>query len=148
MNTKEYNKQYYLNNRERIRKQQNIKELERYHMKKDKEGIEARRKAAKERTSHPCYKMYHAAKTRATQSGIEFSIDLTDLVVPEVCPITLKPFVYGEERSLAPSLDRIDNSKGYRKDNIRIISTFANSRKGSLSLEEIERLYLYTKSIL
>lgn len=148
MNTREYNKQYYLKNKDKIREKQNPKERERYYKVTDRTAIEERKKRSKQRASHPCYKMYNAAKTRAAQSGIEFSIDLDDLVIPDVCPITLKPFSKEGPRSLSPSLDRIDNSKGYTKDNIRIISMFANSRKGSLSLEEIERLYLYTKSII
>lgn len=43
------------------------------------------------------------------------------------------------------SLDRKDNSKGYTKDNTRVISWLANGRKGDLSVKQIERLHRYVK---
>lgn len=38
----------------------------------------------------------------------------------------------GYDRRLTPSVDRIDSSKGYTKDNIRFITHSENSRLGSL----------------
>jgi len=65
-------------------------------------------------------------------------------MIPDVCPILLVPLEkYNKNR--APSLDRIDNSKGYIKGNVRVISNRANIMKGDMSLEDIERLLAYTK---
>lgn len=145
MNTKEYNRNYYLKNKEQMREKRNKRELERYYKNRDNEGVEQRKREARERSSHPCYTMFNSAKTRAKKAGIEFSITLNDLVIPEICPISLRPLTRDGLRGDSPSLDRVDNSKGYTRDNIRIISNRCNSRKGDLSLEEIKRLYLYTK---
>ena len=39
----------------------------------------------------------------------------------------------GFERKLAPSVDRIDSSKGYSLDNIEFVTMSENSRRGSVS---------------
>ena len=65
------------------------------------------------------------AKHRAIKRGIEFNIDLSDIVIPDVCPILGIPLVIADGtgkaggRMNSPSLDRIDNTKGYVKGNIR-----------------------------
>lgn len=83
--------------------------------------------------------MFTAAKYRAEQRGIEFNIELEDIVIPEKCPILECPFIYGtsENYDYSPSLDRIDNSKGYIKGNIQVISTKANKMKNSATQEEL-----------
>lgn len=44
------------------------------------------------------------------------------------------------------SIDRVDNSKGYTKENTRVISFLANSRKGDLTLDQVEAMLRYMKS--
>lgn len=70
-----------------------------------------------------------AAKARSQVDGREFNISAVDILMPEVCPITKKPFAFGGgnyDRS-APSLDRIDPKGGYTKGNVRVISQYANT---------------------
>jgi len=70
-------------------------------------------------------------KAHAKSKGIEFNIESTDFVMPEMCPvlgIPITPF----EKGLAPgtpSFDRIDPCKGYVKGNVKIISYRANRLK-------------------
>ena len=52
----------------------------------------------------------------------------------EGCPVTGKAFDLtckgsGKKRALGPSLDRIDNSKGYTVDNTRVICLWYNLAK-------------------
>lgn len=66
------------------------------------------------------------AKSRAKQKGLIFNIMPQDIIIPEKCP--LLDVVFDTNR-YSPSLDRIDNTKGYTKDNIQVISRLANTIK-------------------
>jgi len=86
------------------------------------------------------------AKRRAKKKKLEFSIIREDLVVPEHCPIFNTPLVYNRKKGKtfqgwdSPTVDRIDNTKGYTKDNIAIISWRANSIKGNATLKELKSI--------
>lgn len=91
--------------------------------------------------------IYRKCRYRAEQRGLDFNLDISDIVIPDVCPILEVPFVYGDkgDYSYPPSINRIDNSKGYVKGNIQIISMKANTMKNSANPEE---LYKFCKNIL
>ena len=82
---------------------------------------------------------YLNAKRRAKKRGLEFNLDPQDIIIPKECPILHIPIILGTKGNYenTPSIDRIDNSKGYTKDNIQIISKKANSMKNSASAEEL-----------
>lgn len=70
-------------------------------------------------------------------NGMEFSITPEDIKIPETCPYLKIPLSFFGERKQAPSLDRIDSTKGYTKDNIQVISCMANIMKSNASIEEL-----------
>lgn len=76
-------------------------------------------------------RMLESAAMRAAKKGREFSIELSDIVIPTTCPVLGTPMV-------GPSLDRIDSSKGYVKGNVRVISKRANMLKNNATIEELE----------
>jgi hypothetical protein len=79
---------------------------------------------------------------------MEFTIERSDVVIPEVCPvmgIPITPLERGRMNPGSPSLDRIDNSKGYTPDNVWVISWQANRMKSDASPED---LVLFAKAIL
>lgn len=80
-------------------------------------------------------KLLSDAKYRAKQKGIEFDIELSDIIIPPVCPILLVPLIPNKIKCgpNSPSLDRIDPNKGYVKGNIQVISHKANSMKQNAS---------------
>ena len=101
-------------------------------------------------------KMFRAAKSRAAQKGLEFTLTIDDVVIPEYCPvlgIKLSPSVGAGRISCrnflaSPSIDRIDNNKGYTPDNIQVISNRANQLKSNGSLHEFEQIIQYMKEHL
>jgi len=107
-----------------------------------------RRKAYANMMAKPGYHLWHSAKSRAKKAGIEFTIDREDIIIPEYCPvfpwIKLEKSPYKNHVSYSsPTIDRFDNSRGYTKDNIRVISMKANNRKSDMTIEEVECLLRY-----
>lgn len=75
-------------------------------------------------------RLFNAAKSRAAANGREFNIELSDICIPDQCPVLGIPMA-------RPSIDRIDNNKGYVKGNVRVISYRANVLKNNATVEEI-----------
>ena len=80
------------------------------------------------------------ARKRARQKGLPCRIDLhwvRNRVEGGACQLSGIPFVHGEIRSpFAPSLDRIDPSRGYTPDNVQVILWGLNSAKGTATRDE------------
>ena len=83
--------------------------------------------------------LWNSARARAKQKGLEFSIAKEDIVVPEYCPILGMKMCYNrvEKKDNSYSLDRIDSSVGYIKENIWVISWKANRIKNDSTPEEL-----------
>lgn len=85
---------------------------------------------------------------RSNKSGIEFSIELSDIIIPEYCPVFGMKLELQTRKSpsgTSPSIDRIDSKKGYIKGNIRVISWLANTIKGSGTAEQHELIAKYIR---
>lgn len=107
--------------------------------------VRARRKRYRE--LNPERTMLDGVKNRCHRRKMKCDITVQDIVIPEVCPILLVP-LKKYDKNWAPSLDRVDNSKGYEKGNVRVISKRANALKGDMSIDDIERLLAYAKGQL
>ena len=85
------------------------------------------------------YKALTSTKSRASRKGIEFNIKVTDLLWPSFCPVLGLELNYYKAGPVAnrPSIDRIDPTKGYIKDNCRVISFRANLLKSNATIEEL-----------
>lgn len=130
---KELNAKWRGSNLERIK----CRQAEYYH--NNKEEISTRKRAAS--NSFPEKRMWNNARRRARERGTDFDLDVSDIVVPSVCPYLLEPFSGVDGKGCKPfsmSLDRIDNTKGYVKGNVEVISKAANSIKLNHSLEDLK----------
>jgi hypothetical protein len=85
------------------------------------------------------YYIWERTKLRAKKYGYEFNLDISDIKIPKLCPILEVEIIKGDKDNYeySPSIDRIDNSKGYIKGNIWIISKKANSMKNSATPQEL-----------
>ncbi len=83
--------------------------------------------------------MWSAARYRAQQKGLDFDITEDDIVIPERCPV-FDVELGRNGGPWAPSLDRIDSSKGYVKGNVQVISARANLLKNDATAKELRRL--------
>lgn len=148
----EYHRQYYQANKEKKREQN--KKWEAANIEKVREA--GRKRAAESRKKDPekqrqrtyAYEkanpekiLLRSAKNRAIKNNLEFDIELCDIIVPKYCPllnIEIKPREGGHgPQDSSPSLDRIDNTKGYIKGNVWVISWLANKMKATATAAQL-----------
>lgn len=101
------------------------------------------------RSNNPQQYILSRVKHYSKCMNIEFNIELEDIIIPEECPVlgirlinyknyTIKDKVKsGSMPYNAPSIDRIDNSRGYVKGNVQIISWKANRMKNKATKEQL-----------
>lgn len=85
--------------------------------------------------------LLQSTKARAKKLGLEHDLELSDIVIPKHCPLLGVELILsqGKPSANSASVDRIDSTKGYTKDNIQIISYKANAMKSNASREELQR---------
>lgn len=89
---------------------------------------------------HPEKKILNDAKQRAKYKNLDFNLTIEDIIIPEFCPYlgTKLTYTQGEGYQEANhSIDRIDNSKGYIKGNVEVISRLANMMKNHATPEQL-----------
>lgn len=92
-----------------------------------------------------CKVLLSNAKQRAKKANIEFALTKDDINIPDTCPVFGFPLKREERETwmYAPSIDRIDNTKGYIKENIIVVSRRANILKKDATIEELKKLADY-----
>ena len=104
-------------------------------------------KARKEKPGYFEKSLYRKVRSRCRLSGMKFNLEPEDIVIPERCPVLGIKLViranHGRKYDDTPSIDRIDNSKGYVRKNIVIVSWRANRLKSDATPKELRRLAKY-----
>lgn len=153
---------YYHNHDEELERQRDWrKKYPELAKARDKQNYERNKKAhyvraQKYRKEHPEIRKteYHNARkkrpwlmaltnasNRSAKKG--FSFDLTrewcEQTWTGLCAVSGLPFVFGSQTHFpfAPSIDRIDSSKGYTQDNCRFVLFAVNSLKGTGTDEQM-----------
>ena len=127
------------NNKEKVRESSRKSRIKRKENGKDKENRLRWEAANRDKI------LLRAAKIRAQKCGLPFSIDISDVVIPEFCPVLgIKLNTENRKRMCpnSPSLDKIDPSLGYTRGNVWVISWRANRMKSDASPKELERFCL------
>lgn len=96
--------------------------------------------------------MWKEARSRAAKFNREFTITPEDIEAIWVshCPIFGIPLIINTNTAgpNSPSLDRIDNTKGYTPDNIAVVSFKFNSMKRDLTPEILRTMLKYMEGRL
>lgn len=84
-------------------------------------------------------------KSRCKKWGVEFNLTIDDIIIPPTCPILGIPIEHGKgyRTDNSPSVDRIDNTVGYIKGNVHVISMRANRIKNDSTLGELRLIVEY-----
>ena len=93
----------------------------------------------KSREDKPKHRMLYSSRHRAKKIGVDFNIDVTDIIIPDMCPLLDIPICMNNSvaQDDSASLDRIDPTKGYVKGNVWVISRRANGIKYNATADEI-----------
>ena len=111
-----------------------------------------RRSKRKRAMEDPIGNKWRSLRQSARSRGLEFSISVEDIkeLMTDTCPVLGIPMKFNPGCRAGTnhdsySVDRVDNNKGYTKDNIQIISRRANTLKNDATLEELERVVAYMR---
>lgn len=100
---------------------------------------------------YPEKQLLARAKTRSNERGHRFNLDISDIKIPEYCPILgLKLITRSDPDDPTTldhvaSIDKIVSELGYVKGNVQIISYRANQLKNDASVEEMELITKWFK---
>lgn len=130
----EYQRKYYQENKDNP----NFKEIIKRYRLKHRDRINKNSANWKEVN---CQKhLLSSAKYRAKKKGLEFDLDISDIIIPDKCPyleVDLTSDKLKGHLDSHMSVDRIDSSKGYVKGNVEIISYKANVMKNNATKEQL-----------
>lgn len=90
----------------------------------------------------------YTVKARAKKKNIFFDLKEDDIEIPTHCPILGIELEIGRDCWYnSPSIDRIDNKKGYTKDNVVVVSLMCNTIKNQATPSQIRRVADYYQKL-
>jgi hypothetical protein len=115
--------------------------------------IEYRKKLKKDPKARILHNMMKNSRSRAKKLNLPFDLSKKFLnsIFQTYCPVFGIPFYMEPQEQgdpanpFTPSIDRVDNNKGYIRTNVRIICFRANRLKSNATVEELENVIAYIK---
>ncbi len=106
-----------------------------------------RRHRKKFYAENPEMRLWEASKRRAGKRGWNFNLEPKDIKIPQNCPVLGIPLKQAKTHASAnsPSIDRINNEKGYVKNNIVVVSYKANTIKSNATFKELQAVVDFYK---
>lgn len=118
----------------------------------------ADRKKVMDRLSDPQNRLRYLAGlsfVRGKKRGLAVEVDFADVFIaapPTECACCFQRLEYarglGKNRGNYPSIDRIDNTKGYVKRNVAVICRDCNTAKRDYSIERLQQVLDYMKKAM
>lgn len=149
----EYGLTYRIKNKEKIKerkKKYNNRTAELARLKRKNFPDLVRSKEKEYHTRNKASYMIKIVKRGAKKRGIIFDISKDAISnFGTHCPALGIEYIFDATHSnkqFSPSIDRIDNNKGYTKDNVHVISCRANTLKSDATIDEIEKIVNYLRS--
>lgn len=106
----------------------------------EKDRIKNRRYVQNLKENKPEHHLWLQTGRGARKRGIEFALAEREIHIPNVCPILGIPLSFTLEKNNLPTIDRINNTRGYITSNVWVISWRANKLKSDATLDELEKL--------
>ena len=117
-----------------------IKDKRKYENRRYKENPEYFKANTKKwRINNREWFMWSSARCRSKSKGLPFDIEISDICIPDICPVLGIPIKRDNiaVKDDSPSLDRIIPELGYVKGNIQVMSQKANTMKSNATPEEL-----------
>ena len=92
--------------------------------------------------------MVYGAKKRAKEKGLDFNLTRKEIHFPKRCPALGIKLKHGNKSWYnSPTIDRIDNNKGYLIDNCIVVSALTNVVKNSATPDQILKVGKFYKKL-
>jgi len=153
---REYNRAYNIKNRDKVLAQRAV------YYKQNKKRLNARSRVYYVANRQRLLKqarvyaeknlariLLRKARERAKKFGLEFNLTLSDIVIPDMCPVFGHKLSMGvgKVHHFSPTLDRINSLRGYVKGNIAVISQMANDMKANATAAQHRRIAEWMESV-
>jgi hypothetical protein len=93
-------------------------------------------------------KILSTIKSRAKRKNTFFDLKESDIEIPTHCPILGIELEIGRDCWYnSPSIDRIDNKKGYTKENVVVVSLMCNTIKNQATPSQVRKVAEYYETL-
>lgn len=96
-------------------------------------------------------RLWQGAKSRAEKKGLAFNLEVSDIKIPNLCPVLKIPMYSGAGQGGihdgSPTLDRKVPHLGYTKGNVLVISSLANRIKQNATSAQVRQVADYIEQI-